>query len=204
MTVEIRPAGDAALLVTVADQATAHRLAAVLDRVAGVVDAVVGSGNVLVLVDPLGEDIADAVSAAATRSAAGEAAPVRMRDVEIPVVYDGEDLAEVAERTGLSVADVIRRHADGRYTVDFIGFSPGFGYLSGLDAALHLPRRDTPRPRVPAGTVAIAADMTCIYPQATPGGWWLIGRTDAVLFDPERDPPALLTAGDAVRFAPAP
>ncbi len=119
---------------------------------------------------------------------------------EIGVRYDGEDLEEVAERAGLAVEDVVARHAAPLYTVACLGFSRGFPYLEGLDPALHLPRRDSPRARVPAGSVAVAADMAGIYPRATPGGWHLLGTTDAVLFDESAEPPALLAPGDRVRF----
>jgi KipI family sensor histidine kinase inhibitor len=119
---------------------------------------------------------------------------------EIGVRYDGEDLADVAGRTGLAVEDVVARHAAPVYTVACLGFSRGFPYLEGLDPALHLPRRDSPRARVPAGSVAIAADLAGVYPRATPGGWHLLGTTDAVLFDESAEPPALLAPGDRVRF----
>jgi allophanate hydrolase subunit 1 len=119
---------------------------------------------------------------------------------DIGVRYDGEDLAEVAQRTGLAVEEVVARHVASVYTVACLGFSRGFPYLEGLDPALHLPRRDSPRARVPAGSVAIAADLAGIYPRATPGGWHLLGTTDAVLFDESARPPALLAPGDRVRF----
>lgn len=122
------------------------------------------------------------------------------RNLLIPVRYDGVDLDAVAVATGLSVAEVIARHSARVYAVDLLGFAPGFAYLSELDASLQLPRRSEPRPRVPGGSVAIAATQTAVYPLDTPGGWHIIGRTDTVMFDPARDPPALLRAGDTVRF----
>jgi len=118
----------------------------------------------------------------------------------IPVRYDGMDLQAVAAATGIAIADVIARHTSRIYTVDLLGFVPGFAYLSELDPSLQLPRRPEPRPRVPAGSVAIAAAQTGVYPLDTPGGWHIIGRTDTVMFDPARDPPALFRAGDTVRF----
>lgn len=118
----------------------------------------------------------------------------------IPVRYDGPDLVEVAELTGLSPEAVIRSHADRDYTVQFCGFSPGFGYLHGLDPRLRLPRLSSPRTVVPAGSVAIADEFTGVYPRSSPGGWRLLGRTDLVLFDLDRDPPALFTPGRRVRF----
>lgn len=123
------------------------------------------------------------------------------RLVEIPVVYDGADLAEVAHLTGLTPDEVVARHVGGRYRVAFGGFVPGFAYLVGLDPVLVVPRLATPRTRVPAGAVAIGGEYTAVYPRTTPGGWRLLGRTEAVMFDPARDDrPALLVAGDEVRF----
>lgn len=122
------------------------------------------------------------------------------RLVEIPVVYDGEDLPEVARRTGLAADDVIARHSGRDYRVWLLGFAPGFPYLGVLDEALHLPRRDTPRPRIAAGSVAIAGAQTGIYPSESAGGWHIIGRTSATLFDPEAADPFLLRPGDTVRF----
>lgn len=124
--------------------------------------------------------------------------------VEIPVRYDGDDLDDVAEATGLSVEAVIERHTAGEYQSAFCGFAPGFAYLGGLDPALVLPRRDTPRTRVPAGSVAIAAGYTAVYPDESPGGWHLLGRTEVALWDLERDPPATLAPGTVVRFVAVP
>jgi len=118
----------------------------------------------------------------------------------IPVRYDGVDLEWVSSSTGLSVEEVIVRHTSRSYTVDLLGFVPGFAYLSELDPSLQLPRRAQPRPRVAAGSVAIAASQTAVYPLETPGGWHIIGRTDTAMFDPARDPPALLYPGDRVLF----
>ncbi|MGQ0701686.1 MAG: 5-oxoprolinase subunit PxpB [Gemmatimonadales bacterium] len=122
--------------------------------------------------------------------------------VIIPVRYDGPDLDEVAERTGLTRDEVTRRHAAPIYRVYCLGFVPGWAYLGDLDPALHLPRRDAPRTRVPAGAVAIAGSQTGVYPFATPGGWHLLGRTETVMFDPQRDPPALLGPDYRVQFDP--
>ncbi|MET0434031.1 MAG: urea amidolyase family protein [Cellulomonas sp.] len=122
--------------------------------------------------------------------------------VVLPVRYDGADLAEVARATGLSEDEVVHRHAAAEYTVAFGGFMPGFAYLTGLDPALHVSRRSTPRERVPAGAVAIAGEFAAVYPAATPGGWMLLGTCDVPLFDVDRDPPALLRPGARVRFAP--
>jgi len=120
----------------------------------------------------------------------------------VPVVYDGPDLAEVATRLGLEPADLVHRHAAREYRVRFLGFAPGFAYLGPLDPSLVLPRRADPRPRVPAGSVAVAGDQTAIYPLGTPAGWHLLGRTTVRPFDPTRTPPSLFAPGDRVRFEP--
>ena len=122
------------------------------------------------------------------------------RLVEIPVLYDGEDLAEVARRTGLEVDEVIARHSGRDYRVWLLGFAPGFPYLGVLDEVLQLPRRETPRARVAAGSVAIAAAQTGIYPSESAGGWHVIGRTVQTLFDPAAAEPFLLRPGNTVRF----
>jgi KipI family sensor histidine kinase inhibitor len=125
------------------------------------------------------------------------------RMVEIPVLYggvDGPDLEAVAAHAGMSTADAIERHAAGGYTVAMLGFAPGFPYLLGLDPALAIPRLQTPRTHVAAGSVGIGGAQTGIYPRPGPGGWRIIGRTSAVLFDPLRESPSLLLPGDRVRF----
>jgi inhibitor of KinA len=123
--------------------------------------------------------------------------------IEVPVCYEDEfapDLREVAWHTRLSAQQVIRKHAETLYRVNCVGFTPGFPYLSGLPAELATPRRDSPRKEIPAGSVAIGGSQTGIYPQKSPGGWNIIGRTPLVLFDVQRTPPALFYAGDWVRF----
>lgn len=120
----------------------------------------------------------------------------------IPAVYDGEDLDEVASRTGMARSDVIAIHSQAEYRVFVTGFVPGFAYLGILDERLALPRRESPRKRVPPGSIAIADRQTGIYPAATPGGWHLIGTTAERMFDPNRNPPSLLQVGDRVRFEP--
>ncbi|MEY2582626.1 MAG: hypothetical protein QOE09_2475 [Ilumatobacteraceae bacterium] len=120
--------------------------------------------------------------------------------VEIPVVYDGPDLDEVAEAMRLSVEQVIETHSGTVYSAAFLGFTPGWAYLVGLPKSLQLPRRPTPRTSVPAGSVAIANEFTGVYPTLSPGGWHLLGHTVATMFDVERDKPSLVMAGDRVRF----
>ncbi len=120
--------------------------------------------------------------------------------VELATTYDGADLAAVAEAWGTDTAGVVARHQDTAFVVAFCGFSPGFAYLSGLPARLAVPRLDTPRTRVPAGSVGLAGEWCGVYPSASPGGWQLLGRTDAALWDVARDDPALLSPGTRVRF----
>ena len=200
----VRPAGDAALLVPA--EGVAARLAAAITsaRIAGVVDVVPGAETVLVITEPGSLDLSQL--AARVRSLPlPEAAPGAAALAKIPVVYDGQDLAEVARLTGLSAGEVVARHAAGRYTVGWLGFSPGFGYLTGLDPLLAaVPRLDEPRLRVPAGAVAIAGGLAAVYTTTSPGGWRLLGHTPAVLWDPGRDPPALLAPGMRVRFRAVP
>jgi inhibitor of KinA len=136
-------------------------------------------------------------------AAAGRASRKKVRAIEIPVCYDAEfalDLSGVAEQTTLDPAEVIALHLSAKYITACIGFMPGFPFLAGLPRRLHLPRLATPRTRVPAGSVAIAAGQSGIYPLESPGGWNVIGRTPIRLFDANANPPALLRAGDQVRF----
>jgi KipI family sensor histidine kinase inhibitor len=120
----------------------------------------------------------------------------------IPVVYDGEDIDEVAARTGMTRDDVVILHSDAEYRVFVTGFVPGFAYLGILDERLSLPRRESPRKRVPAGSVAIAERQTGVYPSVTPGGWHIVGTTTTSMFDPSAVTPALLQVGDRVKFEP--
>lgn len=118
----------------------------------------------------------------------------------IPVWYNGPDLAVVSKHTGLRIEEIIERHTDVEYLVYMIGFAPGFPYLGGMDKILSTPRRETPRIKIPAGSVGIAGEQTGVYPMETPGGWQLIGQTPIVLFDLEREQPSFLSAGDRVKF----
>lgn len=170
-----------------------------------IVDVVPGATTLLVVADPSALPDPRRLEhverdARADQVQATDVAPERVH--EILVRYDGEDLPELASRAGFSPADFAARHAAIVYRVAFVGFQPGFAYLDGVPPELHAPRRATPRPRVPAGSVAIGGEWTGVYPLATPGGWNLLGTTDAVLFDPRRDAPALLQPGDGVRFVP--
>ena len=163
-----------------------------------VLDVVPGAASVLVLTDGPAGPTAQALAGLVPHQApAGE-----LDVVDIDVVYDGEDLAEVAALAGLTAEDVVDLHSTATYTVAFCGFAPGFGYLRGLDARLHVPRLGSPRTQVPAGAVALAGGYTAVYPRRSPGGWRLIGRSSIPLFDPWRSPPALLRPGGRVRFRP--
>jgi len=166
-------------------------------------DIVVGARSVLVVLRP-GAEPPSVVTATLDRESAGDV-PIEGRLFEIPVRYggdDGPDLADVARHAGASEEEVVRTHAAVTYVVGFIGFSPGFPYLLGLDPRLATPRLDSPRTRVAVGSVGIGGRYTGIYPRGTAGGWRLIGRTDVELFDSGREPPALLEPGDRVRFLP--
>jgi KipI family sensor histidine kinase inhibitor len=206
----IEPFGDSALLVTLGDvidpeiNARVHALAVAV-RAAGspwstpipaYASLLVGYESRRLSVDEAIERLTALV--AEVGPAAPDAGPL----IQIDVVYDGPDLDAVAERCGLTPADVVEMHSSVVYRAYMLGFSPGFAYLGELPASLELPRRETPRQRVPAGSVAIAGRQTAVYPQSTPGGWHLIGRTDAVLWDAGREAPALITAGAQVRFVP--
>lgn len=196
----VHRAGDRAVLVDLAGPAAVQRAAELVrERFGGALEDVVAGHRTLLVswpqppADPRVADVLEAL---------GEdpAAPAPERTVTIPVAYDGPDLGRVAELTGLSPEEVVRRHAGTEWRVAFIGFAPGFGYLVGGDPKLAVPRREDPRERVPAGAVGLAGEYSAVYPTASPGGWQLIGRTDERMFDPARRPPALLEPGVAVVF----
>jgi 5-oxoprolinase (ATP-hydrolysing) subunit B len=198
----VLPYGAAALLVEPDDPATVLALAAALLATAGVLEVVPAARTVLVRGEP-------GMLADLERRLPGigdtlrpEEAPAG-ENVVLGVHYDGADLAPTAAELGISPDELIRRHAAGRYVVAFCGFAPGFAYLTGLDPALHVPRLAEPRTRVPAGSVGIAGEFTGVYPRSSPGGWRLLGRTDAPLWDLARTPPALLPPGTRVTFRPA-
>ena len=207
----LRPVGEGALTVELGegiDPATSARVRALdaalaREPLAGVIETVPSFRSLLVVFDPARVSAA-AVGEAALSRLSAPAPPLPAPAVHhVPVSYggdDGPDLIEVARRTGLDPSRVVERHAGAEYTALMLGFMPGFAYLGMLPEELHVPRRATPRTRVFAGAVAIAAGQTAVYPAATPGGWHLIGRTSLRLFDPAGDPPALIRPGDRVRF----
>lgn len=203
---------DAALLVELDDLAEVRVLHAVLARhpPPGVTETVPAARTVLLRLAPGTDPVAVRRAVlAARRSAAGAAAGAAVPDaspeepVRIPVRYDGQDLAAVAELTHLTEPEVIAAHTGTVWTVAFCGFAPGFGYLTGGDTRLRVPRRAEPRLRVPAGSVALAGEYTAVYPGASPGGWRLIGTTDVPVWRVDRDPPALLRPGVRVHFTDA-
>lgn len=203
MSIRVLPVGDDALLVEVTSGEQAEALHAELlrRRAAGLLRAseIVPAART-VLLNGLGDPGRVASELAVTDI---PPAPPRVGDiVEVPTHYDGPDLSEVAAHWGVREQDVARIHASAEFRVAFCGFAPGFGYLTGLASRYDVPRRAAPRTAVPAGSVALAGPYTGVYPRSSPGGWQLIGRTDAVLFDPAREPAALLSPGTRVRFVP--
>ncbi|MGV9537039.1 5-oxoprolinase subunit B family protein [Streptosporangium sandarakinum] len=200
----IRRAGESALLVETGSLEVSHRLDALLRerRPAGVTEIVPGPATVLV-VAPGADPAALRARLSLLLGTACDAAPApsgARGTVTVPVVYDGPDLADVAELSGLPVREVVERHTGVELVVGWLGFAPGFAYLTGLDPALYVPRLSTPRTSVPAGAVAIAGPYSAVYPAASPGGWRLLGRSSLVVWDTAADPPALLTPGTRVRF----
>jgi len=211
MTVRFLPSGDTALVVEFGERidralnARVLRLNAAVRaaRLPGVVETLPTFRSLMVHYDPLktaNDTLAKSIERLLDEGTAQQQTVKRWR---IPACYDpqhGPDLAEVAERAGLSADEVIRLHSETEYLVYMVGFSPGFPYMGDVPPPLALPRRTDPRVRVPGGSIAIAAGMTSIYPVESPGGWHLIGATPARLFDLSWDQPALLKAGDSVRF----
>ncbi|BCK55424.1 5-oxoprolinase subunit B family protein [Nocardia wallacei] len=201
---DIRPAGDRALLLIPAP----GTLAGLVDElrrhpVEGVRDQVPAAETVLVTLDPRARveavearlrQLAEAVAAGA-----GEAAADPER-VLVPVRYDGADLAETAALLGISEEELISRHTGSAWRCAFLGFAPGFGYLESADSDLSVPRRESSRTAVPAGSVALAGGYSAVYPRSTPGGWRIIGTTEVRMWDPRRPEPALLRPGARVRF----
>lgn len=211
MSVRIVPAGDAAWLIELPE-----RIDAVVNsraiRIAGEVtrsglratDVVVGYRSVMVYVDPLADDAATVERRLHEIAAAAEAGDVRSGPlVEVPVCYDGPhgpDLGDVAAFGKCSVDEVIERHLAPEYRVFVVGFVPGFAYMAPVDPQIAAPRRSSPRLKVPAGSVAVAAGQTGVYPAETPGGWSLIGRCPVRPYDPDRTEPFLFHPGDRIQF----
>lgn len=192
---KVLPCGDRAVLLDCASLPEAQAWHAALQHL----DPVLGARTVLLRGDV--RQLRDAVAHATPMGP--EAGPQDLEAsnvVVIPVIYDGVDLDEVGRLTGLGAHGVVEAHSSATWVAAFTGFAPGFAYLTAGEPRLAVPRRDQPRPAVPAGAVALAGEFSGIYPRSSPGGWQLIGRTDAVLFDVDRTPPALLTPGTRVRF----
>jgi inhibitor of KinA len=223
---EIASVGDSALIVRVRDRfedAPEDTLKEVLDvfrrlenaRIPGVIELAPAYTTVAVFFDPV-----RVINATVEPSRASECLTQKIRDalaggkrkqskqaaasaIEIPVCYDPEfalDLDHVADHARMSPKEIVDLHSAAEYRVNCIGFTPGFPYLTGLPGKLATPRRATPRKEIPAGSVAIGGAQTGIYPQVSPGGWNVIGRTPLRLFDPQKDPPVLLRVGNRVRF----
>lgn len=195
----ILTASDRALLVETADLGEAMRLNLAWDGVLGVVERIPGARTVLVRFDPLLTTAAE-LAAVLVATEIDAAHVPHTREVTVPVRYDGEDLEDVAALLGVSTEELVARHLRAQWQVAFSGFAPGFGYVVSDDPLFDVPRRSSPRTRVAAGSVALAGQFTGVYPRESPGGWQLIGQTDAVMWDIDRDPPALLSPGTLVRF----
>ena len=197
------PCGDHAILVEVEDASQRRRLDATLRRqpLPHVVEHVPAARTVLVRVESPSDLPTVAERLRSLDLLTDDGAATSQDDVlRIEVRYEGPDLADVARHLGVEPAEVVTRHTRQVWTVEFCGFAPGFGYLVGDDGSLDVPRRDSPRTRNPAGSVGLAGPYTGVYPRASPGGWQIIGRTDAAMWDAHRDPPALLTPGRRVEF----
>jgi KipI family sensor histidine kinase inhibitor len=194
---QVLPAGPEALLAELADASQVRLLYADLRRDLRCRDLVPGARTVLL--DGL-EDLEDARGYLAAWSPSGRLEGGEARTVELPTTYDGDDLDDVARRWDMTRAEAVATHTGTMFTVAFVGFAPGFAYCTGLPPELAVPRLDRPRPRVPAGAVGVAGEYTAAYPTASPGGWRLLGRTAARLWDVGRDEPALLAPGTRVRF----
>lgn len=193
----LRRCGTDALLVEVGSLSEVAAVRAALEQLDGIEELVPAARTVLV--KGALNQVRDALKAVDLT----KAPTTHSREVTIPVVYDGPDLALVAETAGITPDEVVRLHTTATYEVAFCGFAPGFGYLTGLPEVLQQPRLDSPRTKVPQGSVGIAGEFTAAYPRPTPGGWRLIGRTEITLFDARAETPALLQPGDQVRFVVA-
>ena len=198
------PCGDSGLLVELADLEDVLALYAELveDVPEGVVDLVPAARTLMLRLDPARTD-PDRVARAVREVEPQPGHRPDAGELEVPVTYDGEDLAAVGRLTGLGERGVVEAHTAQEWTVAFCGFAPGFGYLVGTDDRLTVPRRDVPRTRVPARAVALAGEFSGVYPRESPGGWQLIGHTTLQPWDLDRDPPALLVPGVRVRFVEA-
>ncbi|MEZ0492463.1 5-oxoprolinase/urea amidolyase family protein [Kineococcus sp. TBRC 1896] len=195
------PVSDTAVVVELPDLDETTRVftALLATDLPGVREVVPAARTILLVLDPRTTSPAEVVERVRAVEPASEVAATG-RSVSIDVRYDGQDLDEVADLLGCSPGELVRRHQAATWTVAFTGYAPGFGYLVGDDPLFDVPRRSSPRTRIPAGSVGLAGTFSGVYPRESPGGWQLIGRTDAVMWDLDRDPPALFAPGTTVRF----
>lgn len=199
---ELREYGERAILVQLEDNAQVHQLAAAIAAHREDLQEIVPGHRTLLLSWPGTRPERRHLEQEIARLIAIEAPSSPGRSVTVPVIYDGADLEEIGQRSGLDREGVIHAHSESDYRVAFIGFMPGFAYLVGGDPRLKVPRRRIPRTRVPGGSVALAGPYSAIYPTSAPGGWSLLGHTSLEVFDLQRDDPTLLRPGDRVRFEP--
>ena len=200
----VLPSGTAGLLLECGDLEEVLGLYGLLQEQPpeGVLDVVPAARTVLLVLDPAittpdrVRSLVEHLGVGEGRSASRAGGPV----LEVPVAYDGDDLGDVAEILGCDPEEVVRRHTSGLWIVAFCGFAPGFGYLTAAEGGWSIPRRSSPRTKVPAGSVALAGEFSGVYPRESPGGWQLIGRTELQVFDLDREPPALLSPETRVRF----
>lgn len=202
MSVDVRRYGPHALLAEPDRPEDVLPLAAAAGDMPGVEEVVPAARTVLVVCAGAGDAdrLAAALPTLRLERHASSGPLAGTEEIVLGVVYDGPDLAAVGEELGIAADELVRRHTAAQYVVAFCGFAPGFAYLTGLDERLRVPRLAEPRTRVPTGAVGIAGEFTGVYPRPSPGGWRLLGHTDAALWDAERDPPALLVPGTRVRF----
>lgn len=215
MTLDVRTAGSAALLVTFGTlrEAVGFRAALAATRLPGLTEVVSGARTLLLRFDPeradtgrLRADLARVHrndSDGGTADSDADAVTDAATPLVIPVTYDGDDLDDVARITGRSRDELVAWHTGQVWTSAFCGFAPGFSYLTGSEPSLDVPRRPTARTTVPSGAVALAGEFSAVYPRRSPGGWRLIGRTDVAMWSLDRESPALAPAGTTIRFVEA-
>lgn len=203
------PMGDGALVMEFANEiskevnARIRQTTKAIEKIEGVIEVLPTYRSITIFYRPDQITYDELVTKLQTIKEGNEEGDSLSRRIEIPTVYGGEygpDLAYVAQHASLSEEEVIRIHTGTDYLVYMLGFSPGFTYLGGLDERIATPRLESPRVKIPAGSVGIAGSQTGMYPSESPGGWQLIGRTPLKLYDPEKEPPVFIQAGDYIRY----